>query len=50
MRSIVMDPDFASGFAVLMIVKLSAGRLERGAWLYDRDGAELDVVLEPASD
>lgn len=50
MRTLVEDPDFPSGFAVLMIVKLNAGRMERAAWLFDRQGAEINVVLEPAYD
>ncbi len=50
MRTLVEDPEFPAGFAVLMIVKLNNGKLERGAWLFDRHGAELAVALEPAND
>ena len=50
MRSIVEEPGFPAGFAVLMIVKLHNGRLERRAWLFDSSGTEIQVELKPAHD
>lgn len=46
MRELVGDPDFRGGFAVLMIVRLDAGDLTSGGWLFDPQGNELPVTLE----
>ncbi|USJ28604.1 Mov34/MPN/PAD-1 family protein [Ensifer adhaerens] len=46
MRDLVRDPDFKGSFAVLMIVRLRADKLEAGAWLFDPRGFERNVKLE----
>ena len=46
MRDLVRDPEFKGSFAVLMIVRLRAERLEAGAWLFDPRGFERNVKLE----
>jgi [CysO sulfur-carrier protein]-S-L-cysteine hydrolase len=46
MWSIVDDPDFPAGFAVLLIVKLRDGHIERKAWLFDDRRNEMQIELE----
>jgi hypothetical protein len=46
MRALVRDPQFVGTFAMLMIVRLNAGTLTCGAWLFDPQGTERSVTLE----
>lgn len=49
MRSLVRSPSFKGNFAVLLIVRLDAGKLIGGAWLFDPTGTEMTVDLEMAA-
>ncbi len=46
MRRLVQDPDFRGTFAVLVIVRLDAGAITAGSWLFDPAGTESPITLE----
>lgn len=46
MRSVVRDPDFRGSFAVLMIVRWDDDVITAAGRLFDRNGAEFDILIE----
>jgi len=46
MRELVRADDFNGSFAILVIVRLDGTELRTGAWLFDRNGADVAVTLE----
>lgn len=50
MWELVLDQSFHGNFAVLMIVRLDADRLTKGAWVFDPQGREHEIHLEVADE